>query len=467
MIRRGEKGTMSRNDETPSVAGDAPVVGCWAEAPAGSTPLRAAVVWGVALVAYASAVLQRTTMGVAGLEAVDRFQTSASIVSTFVVLQLTVYALAQIPAGLLLDRFGARVTLTTGAALMACGQLLLSGAETVPEAILARIVVGAGDALTFGSAIRLVPAWFPPRRAPLFTQLTGILGQFGQIASAVPFVALLGSAGWSAAFRATAVVAAAAGVLALLLVRPSPQPRIRPNSSQRVTRIPAQIWRILRHPATQLGFWSHYTAGFPGIVFAMMWGYPYLTAGEGLPRTTASAIMTVLVLASIVAGPVIGALTQRHPLRRSTLVHLVVVSIVVPLTATVLWPGPAPLWLLVVLVVGLSIGGPGSGIGFDFPRTDLAKHRLGTATGVVIMGGFVGALIAIQLIGLALDLMRPDGAYDLVAFRRALAVQIPMLLLGVIGMLRSRRRLRTLMAQHGTTVPPWRDVWRSGRWRQI
>lgn len=458
---------MSRNDETSSAAGDAPVVGRWAEAPAGSTPLRAAVVWGVALVAYASAVLQRTTMGVAGLEAVDRFQTSASIVSTFVVLQLTVYALAQIPAGLLLDRFGARVTLTTGAALMACGQLLLSGADTVPEAILARIVVGAGDALTFGSAIRLVPAWFPPRRAPLFIQLTGILGQVGQIASAVPFVLILDTAGWSVAFRSAAGVAAAAGVLTLALVRPAPQARRRPRTAARASRIPAQVWRILRHPATQLGFWSHYTAGFPGIVFAMMWGYPYLTAGEGLPQATASAIMTVLVVASIVAGPVIGALTQRHPLRRSTLVILIVAAVLGPLTVVLLWPGPAPLWLLVLLVVGLSIGGPGSNIGFDFPRTDLAKHRLGTATGVVIMGGFLGGLVAIQLIGLVLDMLRPDGLYDLAAFRIAFAVQIPLLLLGVIGMLRSRRRLRTLMAQHGTTVPPWRDVWRSGRWRQI
>lgn len=448
-------------------AADGPRAGAWAEAPAGSTPLRTAVVWGAALIAYASAVLQRTTMGVAGLEAVDRFDTSAAVVSVFVVLQLAVYALAQIPAGLLLDRYGARVTLTLGAVLMAGGQLLLSGAEAVPEAMLARIVVGAGDALTFGSAIRLVPAWFPPGRAPLYTQLTGILGQVGQIASAVPFVALLGSAGWSSAFRATALVAAVAGLLALLLVRPSPQPHRRPKHGQRVARIPAQIWRILRHPATQLGFWAHYTAGFPGIVFAMMWGYPYLTAGEGLSLTTASAIMTVLVIASIVAGPVIGALTQRHPLRRSTLVHLIVITILVPLTALVLWPGPAPLWLLVLLVIGFSIGGPGSGVGFDFPRTDLAKHRLGTATGVVIMGGFLGGLVAIQLIGLVLDLMRPDGAYDLMAFRLALAVQIPMLVLGVIGMQRSRRRLRALMAQHGTTVPPWRDVWRSGRWRHL
>lgn len=428
---------------------------------------RAYVVWIAAVLAYSVAVLQRTTMGVSGLEATERFGTSATIVSTFVVLQLLVYALAQIPAGLLLDRYGARVTLTAGAILMALGQLLISQTDLVSVAIVARIVVGAGDALTFSSAVRLVPAWFPASRVPILTQLTGILGQVGQIASAVPFVAVLSVAGWGTAFSTAAGVSACAALLALLVVRASPAGVPRPRTKQNLTRIPLVLGRIIKHPATQLGFFTHFTAGFTGIAFSMMWGYPYLTAGEGLSRPAASAIMTVLVVVSIIAGPAIGALTTRHPLRRSSLVLVILGTIVVPLVALVLWPGPAPIWLLLFLVAGFSIGGPASSVGFDFPRTDLAKHRLGTATGMVIMGGFLGGLISILLIGMVLDLMRPDGNYDLVAFRTAFAVQIPMLLVGTVGMLLTRRRLRRRMAATGKVVPPWRDVWRNGRWRRI
>ena len=179
---------------------------------------RAYAVWIAAVTAYSIAVLQRTTMGVAGLEAADRFGASATIVSTFVVLQLGVYALAQIPAGVLLDRYGSRVTLTAGAVLMALGQVLMSQTETVGVAMIARIVLGAGDALTFASAIRLVPAWFPPGRVPLLTQLTGILGQVGQILSAVPFVAVLSVAGWTPAFSSAAALSGIAAVLVLLSV---------------------------------------------------------------------------------------------------------------------------------------------------------------------------------------------------------------------------------------------------------
>ncbi len=439
----------------------------WAHAPSGSTPKRAYAVWITALLAYSSAVLQRTTMGVAGLDAVERFGASATLVSTFVVVQILVYALAQIPAGLLLDRFGARVTIVVGAVLMASGQLLLAVTADVPTAIVARVIVGGGDALTFGSAIRLVPAWFPAARVPLLTQLTGILGQSGQILSAVPFAMLLVHHGWGTAFTACAATAAVMVLAAVLMIRPLPPGARSRRPAPRLRRIPAQVGRIVRHPATQLGFFIHFTSGFPGIVFAMMWGYPYLIAGEGLSRPAASGVMTVLVVASVVAGPLVGALTQRHPLRRSTLVLMIVGSIAVPLIALLLWPGPAPLWLLILLVTGLSIGGPGSNVGFDFPRTDLARHRMGTATGVVIMGGFLGGLLAILLIGLVLDTLRPDGVYDLASFRVAFAIQLPLLAIGVAGMLISRRRLRRKMAANGQTVPPWRDVWRSGRWRRL
>ncbi|MDN5600483.1 MAG: MFS transporter [Brachybacterium sp.] len=419
------------------------------------------------MTAYAIAVLQRTTMGFAGLEATERFGASATIVSTFVVLQLGVYALCQIPAGLLLDRYGSRVTLVAGALLMGTGQLLMSQTETVGVAMGARIILGAGDALTFSSAVRLVPAWFPASRVPILTQLTGILGQVGQIASAVPFVAVLTVAGWGTAFSSAASVSAVAALLALLVVRATPPGVPRPRVKQDLLKVPLVLARIVRHPSTQLGFFTHFTAGFTGIAFAMMWGYPYLTAGEGLSQPAASAIMTVLVVVAVIAGPLIGALTQRHPLRRSTLVLLIVAAIVVPLLALVLWPGPAPIWLLIVLVSGFSIGGPASSVGFDFPRTDLARHRLGTATGVVIMGGFIGGLTSILLIGVVLDLLRPDGNYDLQAFRLAFAVQLPMLALGVAGMLLTRARLRRRMAARGSEVPPWRDVWRSGRWRRL
>jgi len=74
---------------------------------------------------------------------------------------------------------------------MAAGQLALALSTDFTTALLARVLVGAGDAMTFISVLRLVSAWFPARRIPVMSQFTGIVGQLGQVLSAVPLVALL------------------------------------------------------------------------------------------------------------------------------------------------------------------------------------------------------------------------------------------------------------------------------------
>lgn len=176
----------------------------------------------VGVLAYVVTVMQRTTLGVAGLEATKHLSVSPATLSAFVFVQLAVYIAAQIPAGLLVDRFGARIMLVVSGVLLAAGQLVLAFVTSLGFAVLARVLVGAGDAIVFVAVLALVPRWFPARRVPVLTQLTMILGQSGQILSAVPFLMLLHVSGWSAAFVAAAAASTLVAVLALAVVRNAP-----------------------------------------------------------------------------------------------------------------------------------------------------------------------------------------------------------------------------------------------------
>ncbi|MDT5135173.1 MAG: hypothetical protein QOE41_4484, partial [Mycobacterium sp.] len=143
--------------------------------------MRPWIVWSTGLFAYIVAVLDRTTFGVSGLQAAHRFTASPGVLSSFVVLQVIVYAAAQVPAGVLLDKLGSKTLIVSGALVMSAGQLMLALTTSLPIAIGARAVVGLGDAVTFISVLRLVPHWFRPKQVPLVTQLTGICGQLGQV----------------------------------------------------------------------------------------------------------------------------------------------------------------------------------------------------------------------------------------------------------------------------------------------
>ena len=411
------------------------------------------VIWSIGLLAYVLAVFDRNSLGVTGVLAQQRFHASAGVLALFSVMQLAVYAGLQVPVGVLLDRVGSRRMLMAGAVFMAGGQLALATSHSVPAAIGARILVGAGDAMTFNSVLRLVTLWFPARQIPLVTQLTGIVGQLGQLAAAYPLVALLHGAGWTDTLphRGGAWAVAIAGFVGLTL-RDAPEDAdtaAEPPSMAEMRQLVTGAWG---EPGTQLGLWTHMISGFSGTMFAILWGFPFLTTGEGLSDSTAGLLLSVMVGRGHRLRPrarSAGRALADPPLdpgpRASS------GSTVLVWTVVLLWPGRAPLWLLTLLVVTLATNGPGALVGFDYARTFNPAGRIGSASGIVNVGNFFGTLVTIFGVGLVLDLLTPHGssAYTLDSFRWAFSVQYLVWAVGLVLFFRSRRVVRARMALEG------------------
>ncbi len=427
------------------------------ESPASAGPgARAWLIWTVGVAAYVLAITNRTSLAAAGVEAATRFEADAATLSMFAVVQLAMYGGMQIPVGVLLDRYGSRPIMTIGMVLMAAGQLTMALSPSVGVALIARVLLGAGDAAVFPSVLRLIATWFPAQRGPMMGQLTGIIGQAGQLVALIPLAALLHATTWSIAFGSVAGLGVLFAVLVFALIRNHPPSVGRDvtintdtGSIEVVTSAiqvePGGIRAAWAHPGTRLAFWSHFTTPFAGTAFILLWGMPFLTAGEGRSSAEAAAITATYVIAGMALGPVMGDLSRRIPNRRSRALVLPSVALqAVVWLVVVAWPEPAPLWLLYVLAVALATGGPASMIAFDHARTHNPSHRLSTATGVTNAGGFFAALIAIFLIGLALDLQgagTPD-TYRLDAFRVAFLTLVPLWLIGSIFIVVERKRTR-------------------------
>ncbi len=416
---------------------------------------RAWAVWAVAVLGYILAVAQRTTFGIAGLDAADRFAVSPGTLSAFVFIQVAVYIAAQIPAGLMVDRFGSRIMLVTSGLLLAAGQLLLATTALLPLAVLARILVGAGDAIVFSAVFSLVPRWFPARRVPVLAQLTGMLCQFGQVLSAVPFAALLRSAGWSTAFGVAAAVSAVGAGLAFAVVRNAPPGRWTPTPAASLSEIGRQVRAVWQRPGTRLGFFGHMGTQFSMMVFTLLWGVPYLLIAQQLTPGEVGALLTLFVLCMIGIGPVLGVLTTRHPLRRSWLVLGVIAAEVLVWTTVLAQPGPAPLWLLIVLIVVLAAAGPGSMVGIDISRTSNPSTNIGVAQSMTNLGGFLASLVVLAAMGAVMTAL---GGFTPEAFRIAWMLQYPVWAIAVIGVLVNRREARRLDAERGVVPRPLREV---------
>jgi len=402
-------------------------------------------IWLVGLAIYVLAVFHRSSLAVAGLAASERFDISAAQLSTFAVLQLLIYAVMQVPVGLVLDRFGSRRVMLVGLATLTLAQVGFALADTYALALVARAFVGVGDAMTFVCVLRLVNTWFVARRIPLVTQLTGVLGQTGAIIAAVPMTLALRELGWTRSYLLAAAVGVVLMVALLVVIRDSPEGKSLSGPALRWETVRSSLRDAWEHPGTRLGFWTHFTTQFSATTLGLLWGFPFFVQGEGRSEASAGVLLTLLVIAVMVAGPALAWVITNHPWHRSTLVIGIVLSLVAAWTVVLVWRGPAPTWLLVVLVILVGIGGPASMIGFDFGRTFNPAHRLGTAIGIINQAGFFASLLLVLAIGLVLDWRTPGSSTDYApnAFVWAMSCQYVLWTLGLVQLVRYRVKARS------------------------
>ncbi|WP_333766557.1 MFS transporter [Streptomyces sp. IBSBF 2435] len=395
---------------------------------------RAVLVWGVGTLVYLVAVVHRTSLGVAGIDAADRFHIGASALSSFSILQVLVYACMQIPVGLMVDRLGTKRVLMLGAVLFTSGQLAFALSHSYGMALAARAVLGCGDAMTFVSVLRLGSRWFPARRGPMIAQGAALFGVAGNLVSTVALSRLLHSAGWTPTFLGTAIGGAFVLLLVALFLKDHPEGyEPAPAEHAGLAYVRRQIAASWAEPGTRLGMWTHFTTQFSGMVFLLLWGLPYLVEDQGLSRGTAGSLLTLVVLANMVFGTLFGQLISRHHGARMPLT-LGVIAATAAIWAVVLgWPGGQdPMWLLVLLCVVLGACGPGSMIGFDFARPANPPERFGTASGIVNIGGFTASMLTLLAVGVLLD---ASGDNYRVAWSSIFVLQA----VGTVQILRLRR----------------------------
>ncbi|MEV7415997.1 MFS transporter [Streptomyces sp. NPDC089919] len=417
---------------------DAPIPGArpavLPDPPGGS---RALAVWSIGVAVYFVAVIFRTSLGVAGLDAAERFHVSASALSTFSLLQLLVYAGMQVPVGLMVDRLGTKKVLTLGVTLFTLGQLGFALAPSYGTALAARALLGCGDAMTFISVLRLGTRWFPPHRGPLMAQLAGLVGMAGNLVSTLVLAPVLHGIGWVPAFAGSSVLGLVVLVPLLLFLRDHPEghepaPAARPGFAF----VRSQIGESWREPGTRLGLWVHFTTQFPAMVFLLLWGMPFLIESQGLDRSTAGGLLTLIVASNMVLGLVYGQVLGRRPTARIPLA-LGTVAVTALLWGAVLAASGdrAPMWLLVTLCLVLGSCGPASMIGFDFARPANPPERQGTASGLTNMGGFMASMTTLLAVGVLLDATGDD-------YRIAFCSVFVLEALGVTQILRLRGRVQ-------------------------
>lgn len=350
-----------------------------------TTARGAWTIWGIAAAFYAYGFFQRVAPSVIVDELMLAFALDATLLGTLSAAYFYTYAAMQIPIGILIDRYGARLTLAAGALTAAIGGILFALADGLTAALLGRALIGAGVGAGYIGTLKLVGAWFPLQRFGLLAGLTLAAGTGGAIGAQVPLSFAVALFDWRPTLLAAGIAGLAIALLIATVVRNEPAStaaHIRPGSTGSPHPSPQLgLGGILRRRETWLLVLVAGFTGAPILTFAGLWGVPYFVQVQGVERATAASLTSLMLIAWAVGGPLLGGVADRVT-SRTRLMMLVAAANTLLWLPFILHP-TLPLWLALPLVVALGLGGGCMIVAFAIVRNVFGTAAAGRALGIV------------------------------------------------------------------------------------
>ena len=335
------------------------------------------------------------------------FAVSGAVLGQLSALYFYPYAVMQLPIGALLDRYGARLMLTTALLLAAVGSVVFGTAGSVNVAYIGRFMVGAGSAVGFIASMALAAKWFHSRHFALLTGLAMFFAMVCGIAGQAPLAFAVEAFGWRKTMVWAGIFAIALAVLTALIVRNSPIPNTADHANDNRW---AEIWSGLKATITRNEIWRVAIVAMsmsgPMLALGGLWGVPFLAGAYELDRPTSAFYTSFSLLGWAVGAPFFGWVSDRIGRRKLPLVIgtglnaglIAIIAFLPGLSLTMM----AAAFFLSGLTGGCMV------ISFALGREVSAKKLHGSVSGLV-NGMTVGAGAVLQpIIGWVLDL-RWDG----------------------------------------------------------
>lgn len=266
-------------------------------------------------VCYGLASFFRTSPSTLAVDIMRDFSVGGGLMAVMSSAFFYPYAFMQIPAGILSDRWGPRNTICLFLLLGAAGALIFAGAHSVGMAALGRMLIGAGMAMVFVPALRVILYWFPPRLHALGTGLLLSLGTGGMLLATWPLMMLSQIMGWRGSMLAAAALTVFMSAVVWRVVRNRPEEKgftpswAASDDGPSVPPLKQTMLGILKtrtYWTVSIWFFCMYGAFFS---LSGLWAGPYFIQGYGLDKSAAGGVLFCLALGSTLGPTLIGFLT--------------------------------------------------------------------------------------------------------------------------------------------------------------
>jgi len=399
-------------------------------------------IWTSLILVYIVGYFHRVAPAVIAEDLMRAFQTSGVLLGVLSSVYFYTYAAMQIPAGILSDTLGPRLTITIGGFVMGIGTLIFGAAPSLFLCYVGRFLVGLGVSVIMVNIVRTCVEWFRPNELGFITGLTTTIGGIGGLLAATPLALLSKALSWRVSFEMIGLLSILLTLNCWWMVRNRPADCGLPaleNKSEGVhydtnREIPgSRIWlgvkSVVKNPYTWPPFFGFFSFYSTLMAFSGLWGIPFLTQIYGLSTPQAANYMIAVSLGLILGCPFIGQLSDKILIRRKLpyVFCMLVYSLIWGILCFVNH-GKPPLSLMYPLCFLMGFSSSGFILTMVCSKEINPPSVSGIAMGTVNTGGFLGSAILQVLLGKILDvkwdntLVNGVRFYSLDAYRTAFLV---------------------------------------------
>lgn len=362
---------------------------------------RAVLAWGTVALAYAIAFLQRVSPQTVGLSFIKDFGTDASGVAMLASSYFWGYTLMQVPAGLLVDRYGVKRVVLSSMAVSVIGSAAFALSPTLLDVFMARLLVACGDALVFTALLKLVAQSFADERFGIMSGISQVSGYLGGVVATTPLAAAVSGFGWRACFLAIACLGLANLAFASVALKPA-----APTQSKRTFKdVLLASWRALgalSNWGCAMTFASHFAVV---TTLSGVWGIPMVAHYFNISPAAAGGPLLAFMVGNAAGSIFLGHAADRTPSLPGALIQICLLRMLLILVLL-----PAVAHAFGVVYVGVIFALLGLVAGGTVPLVLKCTKQLYTTE---LIG--VGASVNTTTAGIFAGLSQPVIAWAMVA----------------------------------------------------
>lgn len=368
--------------------------------------------WFVAALFYSYEFIYRVSPDLMVRELMRDFQIDAANLGSLAAAYFYAYAICQIPAGFLFDRFNYKVILVPASIAVCLGGVSMSYSSSLLTAQVSRAIIGVGSAFAFIGCLRIAQSGLPNNQFPVMVGLTNMFGVIGATVAGAPLAWSVDAFGWRDAILYLSLIGLILPIL-LLTIPKHPDLGGKLNNKNGFEGVDANTQKnalqVCMRDVQSIIFcrrtWiiSTYASLLvaPIVAFNELWGTPFISEMYELPKAIAASTNSTIFYGIAVGGPTIGWLAK-HKIQPTKLMFGCTLGALL-LLSLIIYTKSNP----TVLTIYLFIYGAFTSnmlLCFSMIR-NTHSHRISSLavafTNTIVM---LSGAITQQLIGLALDL---------------------------------------------------------------